>query len=225
MYPRKPFEETKLASHFGAGKAEYSKLYKYIITSSANADLACDLRDTRSTTSNIITVNGVTTHWYNVKQPEPTNATSNAELMGLHKIVNTTSNIRKFSTSIGYPIGEPTTLYEDTVGTIRAIVSDRVTPTHCNHGVMFHTVLHHKKVGTFGIEYAKSDMMLADINTKPQGGPTPQKKVDRIIGTRYYPPTHSEHHRLLFNTHEVSIPQQKHSNKHRTKKSSYSADD
>eukprot|EP00957_Ditylum_brightwellii_P201031 15323767-Ditylum_brightwellii.AAC.1 len=69
------------------------------------------------------------------------------------------------------------------MGTIRTIVSDRITPTHHNHDVMLHTVLHHKKVGTFGIEHAKSDTMLADIKSKPQGSPTLQKKGGRIIGT------------------------------------------
>eukprot|EP00957_Ditylum_brightwellii_P169258 12882616-Ditylum_brightwellii.AAC.1 len=85
------------------------------------------------------------------------------------------------STSIGYLIGEPTTLYEDSMGTIRTIVSERVTPTHQHHDVMLHTALHYKKVGTFGIEHVKSSMVLADINTKPQDGLTLQKKVDRII--------------------------------------------
>eukprot|EP00957_Ditylum_brightwellii_P066630 5056951-Ditylum_brightwellii.AAC.1 len=106
------------------------------------------------------------------------------------------------------------------MGTIRAIISNRITPAHRNHDDMLHTVLHHKKVGVFGIEHAKSDMMLVDTNTKPEGSPTFQKEVDRIIGARYYPPTHSEHHKLLFNTPEVPIPQPKHSSKHKTKKSS-----
>eukprot|EP00957_Ditylum_brightwellii_P147612 11241602-Ditylum_brightwellii.AAC.1 len=98
-------------------------------------------------------------------------------------MLNTISNVSNLSTSIGYPIGEPIALYETNMGTIRAIVSDRITPTHHNHDVMLCTVLHHKKVGTFGIEHAKSDIMLADANTKPQGIPTLQKKIDRIIGT------------------------------------------
>eukprot|EP00957_Ditylum_brightwellii_P080521 6124855-Ditylum_brightwellii.AAC.1 len=85
-YPRKPVNEPKLASHFKTEKAEYSKLYKSIITSSPNADLACDLRYRRYTTSNIITVNRVAIHWYNGKQTKPNNATSNAELMSLHKM-------------------------------------------------------------------------------------------------------------------------------------------
>eukprot|EP00957_Ditylum_brightwellii_P127684 9737194-Ditylum_brightwellii.AAC.1 len=104
MYPRKPFEEPKLTSSFEAGNTEYSKHYQSIITSSADLDLAHDCRDRRSATSNLITVNGVATHWYNDKQSEHTNATSNAKLMALHKMINTTSNIRNFSTSIGYPI-------------------------------------------------------------------------------------------------------------------------
>eukprot|EP00957_Ditylum_brightwellii_P043144 3269180-Ditylum_brightwellii.AAC.1 len=106
------------------------------------------------------------------------------------------------------------------MGTIKAVVSDIITPTDYNHDVMLHTILHHKKVGTFGIEHAKSNMMPADVNTKQQGSPTFQKKIDKIIGTRFYPPTYSEHHKLLFNTSEVFIPQPKPFNKHKKKKSS-----
>ena len=70
-----------MAGHFGAGNAEYLKAYKSFLVESADSDLAQDLRDRRSITSNLITINNVATHWKITKQPEPTNATSNAELM------------------------------------------------------------------------------------------------------------------------------------------------
>eukprot|EP00957_Ditylum_brightwellii_P027610 2087190-Ditylum_brightwellii.AAC.1 len=73
-----------MAGHFGAGKAEYLKAYKSFLVGSADSDLAQDLRDRHSTTSNLITINNVATHWKIAKQPESTNATSNEELMSLH---------------------------------------------------------------------------------------------------------------------------------------------
>ena len=205
MYPSKPLPKIDMTGHFGAGKAEFLKAYKSFLVGSSDADLARDLRDRRSTTSNLITINNVATHWKIAKQPEPTNATSNAELMALHSQLQEIKKVRNFSTSIGYPIMEPTTIFEDNQGTIKSINTDKVTPTHRNHDVMIHSVLHHKRIGTFQVRDCKSELMLADPNTKPLGGPTLKRKIDRIIGTQYYPPEDSEHYKLLFLAREVSI--------------------
>eukprot|EP00957_Ditylum_brightwellii_P026222 1982951-Ditylum_brightwellii.AAC.1 len=80
---------------------------------STDSDLARDLRDTLSTTSNLITINNVATHWKIAKQPEPTNVTSNTELMSLLSKLLEIKKVRKFITSIGYLISDPTIIYED----------------------------------------------------------------------------------------------------------------
>eukprot|EP00957_Ditylum_brightwellii_P005062 384919-Ditylum_brightwellii.AAC.1 len=46
--------------------------------------------------------------------------------------------------------------------------------------------------------YAKSDMILADPNIKPAGGPTLKKKTDRVIGTRFYLPSDTDHYCTFF---------------------------
>eukprot|EP00957_Ditylum_brightwellii_P058806 4458168-Ditylum_brightwellii.AAC.1 len=49
--------------------------------------------------------------------------------------------------------------------------------------------------------YAKSDMMLANPNSKPIGGPSPKKKTDRVIGIQFYPPSDTNHYcTLIVNT-------------------------
>eukprot|EP00957_Ditylum_brightwellii_P017959 1352692-Ditylum_brightwellii.AAC.1 len=48
------------------------------------------------------------------------------------------------------------------------------------------------------MRHVKSDLMLADPNTKSTGGPTQQKKTDRVIGTCFYPPADSNHFHMLF---------------------------
>ena len=207
MYPRKSLNhlQPKLELHFGNGKAEYLKQYKSFIDMYSDADLARELRERRSTTSIALLTNGVATHWNISKQSEPTGATSSAELFALHKGVITLNDLRNFSSSIGYPIGTPSTVYKDNAGTIKAITSDRITPTHRHHDVKISTVIYHKQKGSIAIEHSKSEHMLADPNTKPHGGKTLHMKIDRLIGSRYYPPKDSTHYNLLFNTPEVSI--------------------
>eukprot|EP00957_Ditylum_brightwellii_P071100 5403965-Ditylum_brightwellii.AAC.1 len=98
MYPRKPFHniQHKLEHHYGHGQAEYLKQYKSFINMYSNADLERELRERRSTASIILLTNGIATHWDISKQ-------------GILKV----SDIRNFSSSIGYSIGDPSTVYKD----------------------------------------------------------------------------------------------------------------
>eukprot|EP00957_Ditylum_brightwellii_P138316 10541949-Ditylum_brightwellii.AAC.1 len=79
----------------------------------SDADLARELRKRRSTTSIALLTNGIAIHWDISKQGEPTGATSSAELFALHKGILKVSDIRNFSSTIGYSIVEPSTVYED----------------------------------------------------------------------------------------------------------------
>eukprot|EP00957_Ditylum_brightwellii_P036000 2727291-Ditylum_brightwellii.AAC.1 len=58
--------------------------------------------------------------------------------------------------------------------------------------------------------YAKSEMMLADPNTKPTGGPTLQSKTDCVIGTHFYPQSDSDHFRTLFVKNKNFVCKQQH---------------
>eukprot|EP00957_Ditylum_brightwellii_P004381 331986-Ditylum_brightwellii.AAC.1 len=102
-------------------------------------------------------------------------------------------------------MGDPSTVYEDNAGTIKAITSDCTTPIHRHHAVEISTAIYQKQKGTITVEHSKSENMLADPNTKPHGGKALRIKINRLIGTRFYPPQGSVHYDLLFNTPEVSI--------------------
>eukprot|EP00957_Ditylum_brightwellii_P162675 12387785-Ditylum_brightwellii.AAC.1 len=130
MYPHKSIDRIKHECHFGKGEADISNKYKAFFDTYNDADLAHDLCDQQSTTSIVLLVNGIATHWYCDKQPEPTGATSGSELVALCSGVICTSDARNFAISLGYPIGKPTKLYKDNAGTIKAITSNRITPFH-----------------------------------------------------------------------------------------------
>ena len=102
-------------------------------------------------------------------------------------------------------IGEPSTVYEDNACIIKAITACCITPTHRHYDIKISSVIYLRQKGTIDVAYSKTDLMLADLNTKPHGGKNLRTKIDRLIGTRFYPPTGSVHHYLLFNSPEVSI--------------------
>eukprot|EP00957_Ditylum_brightwellii_P179039 13637915-Ditylum_brightwellii.AAC.1 len=99
----------------------------------------------RSTTSIVLLTNVVATHWDIFKYGEPTGATTRTELFVLHKSILKVSDIGNFSSSVGYSIGEPSTVYEDNTGTIKAITSDHTAHTHSHHDVKISTVIYHEQ--------------------------------------------------------------------------------
>eukprot|EP00957_Ditylum_brightwellii_P174761 13306731-Ditylum_brightwellii.AAC.2 len=116
----------------------------------SDADLARELRERRSTTSLALLPNEVAIHCDISKQGESTGATTR----------------------------EPSTVYEDNAGTTKGITTERITPTHRQHGVKISSVMYHKQKGTIAVTYSKSDLVLADPKSKPHRGKTLRMKID-----------------------------------------------
>ena len=97
----------------------------------------------------------------------------------------------------GKPLTHPTPTYEDNNVTIAQILKDRLTP-RIKHLDIPISILHedHKR-GVFVAAYCPTDLNISDVNTKPYVGVTLQKKILWITGFRFYPPTDSEHYKLL----------------------------
>eukprot|EP00957_Ditylum_brightwellii_P197239 15027184-Ditylum_brightwellii.AAC.1 len=79
----------------------------------SDADLARELRKRRSTTSIALYTNVVAAHWDISKQDKSIGATISADLFILHKGIIKISDICNFSSSIGYSLEDPSTVYED----------------------------------------------------------------------------------------------------------------
>ena len=81
--------------------------------------------------------------------------------------------------------------------TISQVLKDRLTPQvkHLDLKVIF---LHqHKLLKTFKPEPYPPDRQLADFLTKPTREGQLQKSVLHLVGAQSYPPTGTEHHKLL----------------------------
>eukprot|EP00957_Ditylum_brightwellii_P205643 15344772-Ditylum_brightwellii.AAC.1 len=67
-------------------------------------------------------------------------------------------------------------------------------------------ILHHKRVGHISMIPRQTDLMLADPNIKPHGRNNLKTKIDCLVSIKYYPPSGTEPHDLLLNSHEAQIP-------------------
>ena len=105
--------------------------------------------------------------------------------------------IRNFLRSIDYPVRLPSKLYEDIQETIKRVLSDRITPQARPINILIIKLLEIHLLYTFYMVDTRSNIQLADINSKTCGVKGLIDIIDRAIGFRFYPPPVSEHYKLL----------------------------
>ena len=105
--------------------------------------------------------------------------------------------IRDFFRSIGYPIGPPSKLYKDNQEKIKIVLADIITPQAIHIDALITSLheLHLRK--TFEMIDTRSNMQLADLNSKPHGRKIIRNFIDREIEAYFYPAPGSVHYRLI----------------------------
>ena len=105
--------------------------------------------------------------------------------------------MRDFFISIGYPIGPPSKLNEENQETIKIVMPDRITTQARPLDVLI-TALHElhlrKKIEMVN---TRSNVQLADLNSKPHGGKSLRNIIDRAIGVRFNTPPGSLHYQQI----------------------------
>eukprot|EP00957_Ditylum_brightwellii_P025848 1955507-Ditylum_brightwellii.AAC.1 len=81
--------------------------------------------------------------------------------------------------------------------TIKSVLANIIIPNAQHLDVLVTLIHFHHDCGTIEMRHTKSDLMLANPNTKATGGPTLQKKTDCVINACFYPPTDSDHSYIL----------------------------
>ena len=198
MYRRGSCNDGNLKSYTVKGHAEildpdtFQGLKVYI-----DADLARDLSSRRSVSSVIIELNGTAVAWGSHKQAVPGTCTNITETTAIFKGVKRTLETRRFLESMNEGDPSPTPIMEDNQATITQIKKDRLTPRVKQLDIIITWLHYHYNRGTFIPLYINTHLNKADMNTKPHGGETLQKHLFSIIGFKLYPPTNSEHYKLL----------------------------
>ena len=105
--------------------------------------------------------------------------------------------VRCFFRSIGYPIGPPSKLCKDNQATIKRVLAYRINPRVRPLDVLI-TALHELQLRkTFEMVDTRSNIKLADLNSKSHGRKSLWNIIDHAIGIIFYPPPGSLHYQLL----------------------------
>ena len=124
-------------------------------------------------------------------------STNASEIRAMFNGSKLTIQYRRFFQSLGSRIPHPTPVLTDSETTLTQVFKDRLTPQVRHLDVMVCWLHEHKTRETIMPKYVNTTKMKADINTKPFGGESLQEKYLALIGFKYYPPSTSEHFRLL----------------------------
>ena len=124
----------------------------------------------------------------------------------LLEAVKRTTVIRRFLQQLGYSQNEPTVIAEDNQPLIHEVTHNRIT-SRVRHLDVPLAHLQEKYLHEIFIPvYKNTSLQPADVNTKPHGGTSLRKIILPIIGFSSYPPSDSEHFKLLqLDTYNISM--------------------
>ena len=195
-----PSTETPLKSHFGKGEAELTN-FDYSSYSGleawADSGFARDVSSRRSTTSTTHKWSNVAFAWQCVKQPEPGASTNDCEMRSLFHASRKTITYRNTLQSLNESQTSPTPTFEDNAATIKQVLNDRLTPRVKHIDVLVSWLNEQFSRDKFIPVSCASGDQEADMNSKPHGGFTLQKKLLPLVGFQFYPPPDSLHYKLL----------------------------
>ena len=147
----------------------YSKQSSFSLTGYVDADYAQDESDRISVTGYVFMLAGGPITWASRKQKSPAASSTEAEYVALSEASNECVWLLQLGSEMNISIPTPVTLFEDNQGCI-AIAENPVHHHRTKHiSVKYHISRHLVKNGTTCIQYLNTEVMIADMFTKPLG--------------------------------------------------------
>jgi hypothetical protein len=122
-----------------------------------------------------------------MKQATTTLHSTGSKTVSLTSGIKKTIHLRDFLSSVGYPIGDATPIFEDNQGTIKSIKASRLHKNTHHVATRIYCLKEHYAMGIIKLIYTKASLQLYDINTKPLCGQNFQAILAYVIGVRNYP--------------------------------------
>ena len=164
-----------------------------------DSDHARDLRTRRSCHNLLAFMNGVVVDWKTRQQSVVSLHSTEAETRGAADATKRGIFLQDICEFMGFHQSHirPFSLYEDSQPCIDILVANTVTTRVKHVAVPIHFVHHHTKLGNLTIKKIGTHLNTADSGTKPNSSPVHFRHYDQAIGVCFYPPSGSEHYRLL----------------------------
>ena len=147
-----------------------NKEYSNLLHTYCDEDHARGISGRRLLTSIALLFNGTLIYWCTKKKSETSKSSSNTETRSMYIGVLDQNWIGDFFRSIVYPIRPPSKLYYDNQGIIESVMADIITPQSRPLDVLITALheLHLRKI--FDMVDTRSNMQLAELNSKPHRG-------------------------------------------------------
>jgi hypothetical protein len=196
MFPRGSIQGSQNISYFVTPEHSMNLEVSNLPTLFTDAELARDLTTRKSYYCTIIVVMNVIVQMKVKKTIRIMQHTTDSELHGAFVGVRYLKPIRQLCAFMGFPLGKPTTLHVDNAAVEAIIKSDRVTP-RCRHIDIPIALLQFEKDRDYIIDLTKTQLMLADMGSKPCKTHTLQRFKYWGLGARFLPPPGHPHYDML----------------------------
>lgn len=194
FYPKQPLTlKSPIVSFHHKNKLDVP----HCLTSFVDSNYATDLSDRKSVSSDIILLGSVVISWKAQKDMSIASSSTDAETRAAFCDVRRIITLRLFFIHLGYPLSEPTPMFEDNNGTHDLIEAGRMTPGLKHIDVPLCYIHQKHKSGEFIVKECSTHLMLADGLNKALSGPIIRHHSNIYTGRRYAPPPTSEHYTLL----------------------------
>jgi hypothetical protein len=205
MFPRASFKDYNTVSYFVTPESTIDLEIANLPTLFTDAELARDITTRRSYFCTVIVVLNVIVHMKVKKTDKIMQHTTDSEMNAAFAGVRYLKPIRQLFSFFGTPLGKPTTLNTDNAAVAAVINSGRITP-RCRHIDIPIALLQDEKGKEYVINLVRTNVMLADMGTKPLTQAILRWFKYWGLGARFLPcPDHPHYVYLQLEYYEISF--------------------
>lgn len=146
---------------------QFHKTGHPVLTGYSDSDWAGDIYDRKSTSGHIFTLGGAAISWTSKKQNVVAISSTEAEFIAGSTAVQEAIYLRTILADLGAEQYQPTILYQDNLSAIRLEKDANFGQRSKHIDVKYRHIQHEIRRNTIQIKYLPTDMMIADILTKP----------------------------------------------------------
>ena len=191
IYPKKDITTTSPVSAF----LHQKKIeIPHCLNSFVDSNVATDLSDRCSVASDIILLGSVAVSWKVHKDTCIATSTTDAETRAVFKALHRIVTFRQLFLQLGFPISDPTPMFEDNKGTHDLIEARRKTPRVKHMDTPLCYLYEKHKNGEFLVVGCSTYLMIADGLNKALSRNAIKHHSDIYTGRRFLPPQNSNHY-------------------------------
>jgi hypothetical protein len=133
----------------------------------SDADWGADVDDRKSISGFVFMLGGAAISWSSKKQSSPATSSCEAEYMAVSHAARHAIWLRRLLSDLSIPTLSSTTLFMDNLSALTHTQETMFSQRTKHIDIQYHFIRHHVLNGTIATYYCPTEIMVADIMTKP----------------------------------------------------------